>query len=82
MLVIGFWGIFLEKQSFSAALSVFASKGGTPLYKKYLGVFLQFSISCERKERSISKGWNRINIRFILSRLKVRNSINEKGSYD
>jgi hypothetical protein len=29
--------------------------GGTPFYKKQPGVFLQISLSCERKERSISK---------------------------
>jgi hypothetical protein len=57
--------------------------GGTLLYKKQLGVFSQsFNILRKKGENNFKIAGIGQAFGFIPHRLKVRNSINEKGSYD
>jgi hypothetical protein len=63
--------------------SRFAPIGGTHLYKKQLGMFLQiFNILRKKGEINFKIGEIRSAFVLILHCLEVRNSINKKGSYD
>jgi hypothetical protein len=60
-----------------------APTGGTPLYQKQFGVFLQiFDILRKKGEINFKRGGIGSVFVFVLQSLKVRNLINEKGSYD